>query len=399
MLGFLINRSQSVKSQLVSGGDHRKLIAVCRPLTLLAALVLTAVAPWSIAQTNALKMSESARAYLAGVLDIMEKNALNRDSIDWNRVRTDTFAKAGNARTTADTYVAIAHALGELKEHHSFLMLPDSLDKDQKMWIQVQMRDELIKTRGAITSGPRGRSPFASREMTGHVHQRNGKIFAHVVVPHCAGEYTEWEKDKPYFEEFADKLHGIVADLLAQKPDGWLVDLRGNDGGNMWPMLAGLGPLLGEGDLGSFQVPHGGSGTWFLKDGRIYSRGSNGEAVMSRIPASRVTSADLPWVAVLFDRGTSSSGEAVAISFAGRQRARSFGEQSAGFSTSNSRIPMSDGAALFLCTSVEADRTGRRYPVGLDPDTVLPAPDSRPAEDADAVILAAQDWILLQVTR
>jgi len=33
----------------------------------------------------------------------MEKSALNRDSIDWKRVRTDTFALAGKAQTTTDT--------------------------------------------------------------------------------------------------------------------------------------------------------------------------------------------------------------------------------------------------------------------------------------------------------
>jgi carboxyl-terminal processing protease len=33
---------------------------------------------------------------------------------------------------------------------------------------------------------------------------------------------------------------------------GWIVDLRGNGGGNMWPMLRGLGPLLGEPPFGAF---------------------------------------------------------------------------------------------------------------------------------------------------
>ena len=36
---------------------------------------------------------------------------------------------------------------------------------------------------------------------------------------------------------------------------GWIVDLRGNGGGNMWPMLAGIGPILGEGIAGYFIDP------------------------------------------------------------------------------------------------------------------------------------------------
>jgi hypothetical protein len=121
---------------------------MCRPVWLLVAVVFTAGAPWSIAQANPAEMSEAARTYLTGVLDKMEKGALNRDSIDWKRVRAETFALAGNAQTTADTYVPIAHAIGELKERHSFLMLPDSLDKDRKLAIQGQMSVESAKMRG-----------------------------------------------------------------------------------------------------------------------------------------------------------------------------------------------------------------------------------------------------------
>ena len=304
-------------------------------------------------------MSEPARTYLTGVLDAMQKGALNRDSIDWDRVRAETLALAGDARTTTDTYVAIAHAIGELKERHSMLVLPDNLDKDRKQAIQAQMRLELSKTRGAVTGSSRAKSPFASpNEMAGHLDRRNGRVFAHVVVPHCSGQYAEWERNTPYFEEFERKLSGIVADLLSQKPGGWLIDLRGNGGGNMWPMLAGIAAVLGEGDLGSFQSPGAGASTWLLKDGKITQRAGGPGVAQSRIPGSPLSNSPLPWVAVLLDRGTASSGEAVAISFAGRPHARSFGEHTAGFSTANHNVPLPDGALLLLCTSVEAEPDG-----------------------------------------
>jgi hypothetical protein len=34
-----------------------------------------------------------------------------------------------------------------------------------------------------------------------------------------------------------------------------VVDLRSNSGGNMWPMIAGIGPVVGEGHLGAFSAP------------------------------------------------------------------------------------------------------------------------------------------------
>jgi C-terminal processing protease CtpA/Prc len=235
--------------------------------------------------------------------------------------------------------------------------------------------------------------------MQGHIDRRDGRVFAHVAVTMCVGRYSEWEKNAGDFQEFAEKLHAIVVDLQAQKPAGWLIDLRGNGGGNMWPMLAGIGAVLGEGDLGIFLSADGERVPWFYNAGKAGTRDSKGEVeIAAHVEKAPFGLPDLPWVAVLLDRSTASSGEAVAISFTGRPRERSFGEHTAGFSTSNERYPLSDGAALFLCVGIEADRTGHRYPDGIDPDIKLPAPDSRPAEEKDPVLQAAESWLAAQTS-
>jgi carboxyl-terminal processing protease len=340
-------------------------------------------------------ISPAARTYLEQALDLMQQNALNKSSIDWPHLRTETTARASHAKATADTYPAIAFALTQLKEHHSFLQFPDNLPASQKEAITA----EINKIRGPSESDA-NQSPFApQKEMQGHLDRRGGKVFAHVVVPMCVAKYAEWEKNAGDFQEFAEKLHSLVMDLQAQKPDGWLIDLRGNRGGNMWPMLAGIGAVLGEGDLGTFVSADGELVPWFYKAGKAGTRDSKGDVeIAAHVEKPPFALPELPWVAVLLDRSTGSSGEAVAISFARRPRARSFGEHTAGFSTSNERYPLSDGAALFLCVGIEADRTGHRYPDGLDPDTKLPAPDSRPTEEKDAVLQAAEDWIAAQAT-
>ena len=50
---------------------------------------------------------------------------------------------------------------------------------------------------------------------------------------------------------------------MADRPGliGWIVDLRTDGGGNMWPMMAGLGPILGEGIMG-----------WIVYNNREYER-------------------------------------------------------------------------------------------------------------------------------
>jgi len=212
-------------------------------------------------------MSPSARAYMNEVLALMQKGALHRDSIDWARVRRETLARAANAKTTTDTYPAIAYALSQLQEHHSSLELPDNLSAEQKKTITAEMKTILLPARP-----PMGRSPFATRkEIEGHIDHVDEMRFAHVILPICVGQYTDEQKNAAYYQLYADKLHRVVADLQTQKPDGWIIDLRGNLGGNMWPMLAGVGLLAGEGDLGSFESPGGNNQFWYYQDGKAGS--------------------------------------------------------------------------------------------------------------------------------
>jgi len=340
-------------------------------------------------------ISPAARAYLEQALDLMQKDALHKKSIDWVDVRKETLAHANGAQTTFDTYPAIVFAFTQLQEHHSWLQLPDSMPADKRQAITAAM----TKITGKSQTESKASPFFPQKEMQAHIDRNDGNVFAHVAVPMCVGPYSDWEKNGPYFQEFADKLHRIVVDLQSQKPQGWIIDLRGNAGGNMWPMLAGIGIVIGEGDLGAFISADEERVPWFYRAGKAGVRTTDRkEEISSEMNQPPFLFSELPWVAVLFDRGTGSSGEAVAISFAGRPRERSFGEHSAGFSTSNQMYPLADGASLFLCNGIEADRTGKLYPDGLDPDTQVPGTDTRPAEEKDAALLVAERWLAEQTT-
>jgi hypothetical protein len=58
----------------------------------------------------------------------------------------------------------------------------------------------------------------------------------------------------------ADSLQSLIRGVDARDPCGWIIDLRHNHGGNMWPTLAGVGPILGDDDkAGSFVNADSGS--------------------------------------------------------------------------------------------------------------------------------------------
>jgi C-terminal processing protease CtpA/Prc len=309
----------------------------------------------SISQESKTAKGLDPRGYVEQALDLLQKNALHRDEIDWQRVRQETIARAKDAHTTADTYPALVYALTQLKEEHSFFIVPDDLSSAEKEKAEAA----LAKIRPKPL--PIKDSPFSpSTEIRGHMDRDHGRMVAHIYVPNCLGPNpADPEKNAPYFQEFAEKLHALVVSLEAQKPNGWIVDLRGNQGGNVWPMLAGIGPLLGEGDLGAFQAPGGSLTPWFYKSGKAGIRSEQGEEISAEIKQPSVFK-NLPPVAVLLDRATGSSGEVVAISFAGRPRTRSFGEHTAGLTTANEPQRLGDGALLVLSVALEVDRNGKQ---------------------------------------
>ncbi|MGV9247975.1 S41 family peptidase [Streptomyces sp. NPDC003710] len=185
---------------------------------------------------------------------------------------------------------------------------------------------------------------------------------------------------------------GRKAVAKADRPGarGWVVDLRHNHGGNMWPTLAVAGPILGDGKVGMFVDPDGKTYPWRIRngsprlDGKPYNWGDE----------HPVTNAHAP-VAVLTDGGTSSASEAVAIAFRGRPQTRSFGGDTFGVPTGNNNHRLSDGALLALTEVKDADRTGRSYDAPVPPDDEIPTTGVKRGA-ADQVLKTAKNWLLKQ---
>jgi uncharacterized protein YbaP (TraB family) len=287
-------------------------------------------------------MSSNAHEYLERALGIMQAQAMNRALVDWDQLRSDAFAAAKGAQEPRDTYRAIAGALAALGDQHSHFRPPPSAMPAGMQAMQPQSRPEPAARR------------VASR--VGYVH-----------VPQFGG---------PEPEAFATRISELIREIDGPEICGWIVDVRGNGGGNMWPMLQGLARIVGEGTPGYFVSPDSTWVPWPLDAGAI---------------GAPQLAEPHPAVAVLHDGRTASSGEAVVVAFRGREQTKTFGADTRGLSTANSSIRLSDGAMMMLTVSVFADRDRTVYGGVISPDEAAMTEES----DADLEARAAE-WVMGQ---
>lgn len=280
--------------------------------------------------------SRVASDYTNELLNVMQVNSINRDRINWSDFRSQVAQRAAGAQTINDLRPAITLALGLLDDHHSFY--------------QAAGGGGIGNPRSPGCGGGAGSPPLVPADI-GYV------------------KITSFSDATPGADRaFADSVQQQIR--AADRPNlaGWIVDVRGNGGGNMWPMVAGVEPILGDGVVGYFVAPSGAAVDWSVRGGAA----SNGTTEIVRTSATySLLAARTPRVAVLTDQGVASSGEAVVVSFRARPDARSFGAATCGLSTANSGFRLSDGSTLQLTTALMADRARTPYGIPIVPDETV----------------------------
>ncbi len=184
--------------------------------------------------------------------------------------------------------------------------------------------------------------------------------------------------------KFADSLQNLIESLDHSEIKGWVLDLRKNGGGNCWPMLAGIGPILGEGVCGYFEY-EGEYSSWSYDSGEA----TLDSTVMTSVSRGAYKPLIInPKVAVLVGDQTGSSGEIVALAFKNRAKSKLFGGRTARYTTGNSNFDLSDGSIMFLASSVYCDRDKNPYPDGFYPDVLI-----ENEEEGDLTLEAAVEWL------
>lgn len=277
-----------------------------------------------------LNTPEETRAFLTGVVDTMEARSVRRDSIDWTRFRDTVMWRGARATSIEATMPAVALALELLGDNHSRVLRPNGTSVDYPRTITCS---------GRFTTPPINLPPDI-----GYVRVR---AFAGTSG---IAEYTSAIQDSYRWRD-------------SEQLEGWIIDLRGNTGGNMWPMIAALWPFL-QGRVGYFVDPDSVWQPWNIDGPNAYLGGfllaSATSPFQPRATGNRVS--------VLIDGFVASSGEATAIALRGRPNTRFFGEPTCGVSTSIAGYSLGHGYILGLADGIMVGRDSTFYGGKIFPD-------------------------------
>ena len=320
-----------------------------------AALLTVALARDAAAHDRPAAMSYAAYEMLSAVVDVLKQHHVNRGKVDWPSLEDEAFAMVSAAQKPRDTAPAIQFLIRSLGERHTFLI-------GSAQWKAMTSGETSGTARGAAF----GTLPVANLMQGG---------IGYLALPGHDGSASD---DVAYVAVLRNALRLFRTRGVCR----FIVDLRGNAGGNMFPMQSGLVSLLGRGPYGYWDD---GAGLAPWPDPEKVARM---DGIVAGPYAARPADQSRAAVAVLIDRRTASSGESAAIAFEGRPRARLFGEPTAGLTTGNEAFALPDGMHIAVTTVRAMDRNKRPFPIAVVPD--VETPPGAETNDAALAWLRAQ---------
>lgn len=274
---------------------------------------------------------DKAKRVLSEITGHIQKRGLYRDSINWEKLDTEISAinpAAYDPDSLMIPYIMTLYKnLRAAGDQHTFYIGPRANNR-LKQENQLEEKPEV-------------------RQLDAHT--------GYIKVPQLL------TFNQKLIANYADSLRTWIMQLDQQAElRGWVVDLRNNGGGTMWPMIAGLNPITTDGIAGYFIDDRNRADEWKTLSRNPELVGKLSNTYKCRNLNNRI--------AVLLDGKTGSSGEMTAISLLGLPNVKSFGSPTAGYTTSNQTIRLSNGGVLLLATKFAADRNRKIYKGPIIPD-------------------------------
>ena len=283
-------------------------------LIVILALIIAAIVAFVVRYGDMLGINiikPSPEKYVKQAVAFMDSQGIYASGDEWENTKAETLEKAKAAESYDECHQLINDALKVAGGKHSRLISADESSAEELVMPTVEMKADGI---------------------------------IYIQLPQFSGTADEGS-------EYAAKVYDV---LREHRDDARAVvlDLRGNHGGDMGPMVAAVSPLLPDGELMHFDI-QGVKRAVTLENGSVNGGGS---AVTMEDPFKLDVQ-----VAVLQDDETGSSAEAMLICFMGLDNVKRFGGPSAGYCSCNTTRKMYDGATILLTIGKDVARTGDKF--------------------------------------
>jgi len=271
-------------------------------------------------------------------MKLIEENSIKKDEIDWETYSPKYIEYAEKNNTTEIAHYLIKKALINLEDGHSMFVSKELYDQyfSSKAKVEIPTIDSML------------------------IDDKYG----YIKIPSFLSQ------DKKAGKQFALAIQEEIHKLDNQNIQGWIIDLSENSGGNMWPMLAGLSPLIENGTLGYFYKGNDKYISWSIKGNRLIE----GKKKMNKTFNKTELHHKNQKIAVIIGEKTGSSGEAVAISLQAQKNTKFFGQPTYGSTTGNSVFKIKDGSRLAIASSIMSNSNKEIINGKILPDVITDNP-------------------------
>jgi len=318
------------------------------------------------------KSQTSTLQILDSIIQIAKRNSVYTKNVNWKHLKKEMHSLALKTDSINSVIAPIKYMFKEIGDTHGYVMI----DNNRYAQIGVEHTIESRKTDPIIAQKLYQR--MAKKEITFKLLSNN---IAYIEIPMVINNDAI----------VITKIRKAICILKAKKPVGWIIDLRANMGGNLYPMVAGIGELIPN-------LPFGG-GTkdeinyhlkWKIENGNFYMN----NIAMSEVSLNCNTTSKTTKIAVLTSRYTASSGEAIASGFKGHKKIKLFGEQTIGASTTINWYPIND--KITFCPTIDyymsEDKTVHKD--GVIPDIIIQKKLSLKNLTQGLTIDTATQWLI-----
>jgi carboxyl-terminal processing protease len=292
----------------------------------------------ALISSEASAQKDSIQIYVTKALNIMKSKSVNKSKVNWEALYRNTLNEAAKVKTIKETYPVLEKALVSLNDAHS------------KFYPEDVIRAYTLGYKATGQEFPVIESKFLNNR------------YAYISLP----DIGSFNKDD--WNLYINTFYAKINELQKQNPKGWILDLRDNYGGMLYPMYAAVAPFLDHRNVVGTKDAEGTVEYFNYKNGKFYE-GPMATQIF-QLKEKQPKQIKVP-VAVLVNKVTGSSGEFITAAFVAQHNVKLIGVNTQGLTSGNQEYKLSDGSFLVLTTGNIVDRTGKEYDKigeGISPD-------------------------------